>query len=391
MKRIALVVVAIGCIFPSVSSTVEAASDSQAKSSDQSVMLDKATWQNVFTGHSGELLRFDSDWTAEAVMRGLTEEIHFHEKTTDPSKLSAPPYEPKPQDYIPENFARMRLMELLVIPKNAPNSPATLRKLREIRDRELVASGVSYRILPPQHGYDNWPQDTFGVSISSPYRLFQQYSQDRNNFFILTTGVVPEDSAQGYVMELFNSLQKYLEPSIRQVSEDHLIYKNRRFSIPWVLFIFIAALIGTRPKQAGWSRRLRLIGRTMIVFLTALPLIGLSIVYSGWRCGLDRWVNGSSVLLFLCIAMPFLCMALSQRLGGKRPRRVFLWMVAIDILPAAAALVAALDFVRGQEVMDAREFWFISASLMILGLIWSVCFGLTHSESDAATTIEASR
>ena len=321
-------------------------------------------------------------------MRELVEVVHFHAQTTDTSKLVAPPYQPKPEEYVPENFAPMQLAQLLVIPKNAPNSFGSLREMRAAKEKELAASGIGYKIEPPEYSNQDWPQDSFWVSISTPYRLSQQYTQSDKNFFIFTAGINLLDPAESYVRDILNSLQKYLEPFRRQVSEDFLIYKNLFVMVPWFLISVIFGVLGLSPNRNGWPGRLRLIGRTTLIFSTVLLLAGCFALYLGWRYGLDRWVNRGSIDLWLVLIMPWMCRALSGWLGGRRLWRVYLWMAGINLLPAMVVFVGALDYAHGRIVIDGqREFFAISWDMMALGLICGICFGLTHvgNEGKAAS------
>ncbi|MFA6003815.1 MAG: hypothetical protein WC881_07090, partial [Elusimicrobiota bacterium] len=128
MKRvfIALAVLAVG-----IFAAAEPANISRTRLPDK--------YEDVFVGHYGEILRLDRDWTADAEMNGPMEVIRFHERTVDSRKLSAPEYHPQAEDYVPENFAAKRLMQLLVIPK-AARGFKSLSALKAAKLQELDKS-----------------------------------------------------------------------------------------------------------------------------------------------------------------------------------------------------------------------------------------------------------
>lgn len=385
MKRMMLIAAATGYLL-AAASNCSAFKDGAPPQPlpDRKVAFQIQTGDNVFVGHYGEVLSYDEDWTAEPAMQGLLEVVRFHAKRKGwgvSGNLVFAPYSPKPEEYVPEKFASMGLAQLFVIPKDAPNGFPSLSKLRAAKEKELAASGLGYKIVSPDHNDLAWPQDTFFVSVSTPYHLFQQYTQSDKNFFIFTAGNNPFNAIQGPIGKISDSLRVYLEPFQRQLSEEYRVYKYPIVLIPWVLIIVISCALAVFPKRAGWQGRLRLIGRATAAFSGALPLLGLAAVNFSWRHGFDKWVNmGSTVFAFAAI-LPFLCTALSAWLGGTRLRRVFLWTGAIVVLPAAAAFAVAVAVAYGQATgsNDGAECLVTSIVLMWLGMLCGICFGLTHA------------
>lgn len=350
--------------------------------------------ENAFVGHYGETFRFCPTCEASSEMQGLTEVIRLHESVRKTDKGAFVPFDPKPGEYVPQNFTPLNLGQLIVVPKGAPNGFRSLRKLRQAKEKELALSGVRYKLLPERPAeYDLWPQDTFGVVVSTPYRLFQLYTQSDKNFFILTAGI--DDLSHpdaGDIRFVCNSLQKYLRQFSRQVSEDYLIFKDSLFMIPWGALIVIFGALGFAPKHDGWRGRVRLIGRTVLLFSVVLPLLAWAILFWGWRNGFDKWVNGGSIDFGVLFVMPWVNGALSYGLGGRRLMRVFFWTVGIVALPLAASFVGALDFFQEIAVFQGRaDFVTMSWELMVFAAACGICLGLTHSEIGGSVGAGAAR
>jgi hypothetical protein len=392
MKKMTLVAAAAGCLLAAAlncSAFKEVAPPTLLP--DGKVVFHIQTGANVFVGHYGEVLSYDEHWTAEPEMQGLMEVVRFHAQTRGRDKsgnLTFAPYHPKSEEYVPEKFASMELAQLIVIPKNAPNGFPSLRKLRAAKEKELALSGMGYKILPPGHNDLDWPQDTFFVSISTPYQLFQQYTQSDKNLFIFTAGSNPSDAIQGYVGKISDSLREHLEQFRRRVSEDYRVYKYPIVSIPWMLIIVLSGALGLFPKRVGWRGRLRLIGRATLIFSTTLPLLGLAAINFSWRHGFDKWVNMGSTVFCIAAILPFLCAALSAWRGGKRLWRVFLWTAGVNVLPAAAAFAVALAFFQGIGSIDGAAFFGTSIVLIYLGLLCGICFGLTHADNGTSAVAD---
>ena len=365
-------------------SPVEATSGIPTKHSDYSVTSDSKTFDNVFVGHYGEVFHFNYLYAAEPEMKNLMEVVRFHELQVKNKNGTFVPFEPKIEEYIPRNFTPMRLGQLIVIPKDAPNGFRSLTELRKVKEKELAASGFGYEMRVFSFDRDYWPDETFEVLTSTPYRLYQLYSQSDKNFFILTSGIVdPLSPTSGDLRGTYDSLQEYLAQFRRKDTKEYLVYKYPRLAIPWVLIIVIAGTLGLFPgRDDGWRRRLRLAGRATLVFSVTLPVLGLVAVYIGWSHRLDKWVNMGSISLCLAAVLPFVCAAMSAWLGGKRLRRAFLWMAGVNLLPALAAFTVAFTYFHGFGRIDSREFVGVCSSLIFLGFLDGIAFGLTHTESD---------
>jgi hypothetical protein len=340
-----------------------------------SVRLDKASWENVFEGHYGESLRFDADMAADVELRGAVEAVSFHYKTIDPVDLSAPAFEPKPSDYRPENFSRLRLMQLLVIPKSAQGANP-LKALRQSREADLAASGAVFAIRDKGPG---WPKDSFSVSISSPSRLLECYSESDREVFILTSG---GETASDYPYKTLSaSLRDYLSKFDRHAEENPLLqFFSLRFFAFWICLCASWLLFDLRLSRRIRWRRLRRAGRAALAFASASALLGALAFGLSWRLGADRWVHEYSILFLSASMLPWASRAASIFLGGRRPWRVFFWSAGINWLPAFLSFLMVLEnFIgKGRTLYpdDSLTVLFLQAGL---GAANGICFGLAHS------------
>lgn len=357
------------------------AADSRETRANYSVTFNKEDWVNIFVGHYGEILHLYSDWTAEAVMHGPMEVVRIHGKKVDNNKLDSPPFEPEAKDYIPENFTRLRLMQLLIIPKNVPGGYRNLKDLREAKTAELIASNLGFKL--EQAGGYPWPDETFRVSISTPYRLFQLYTQDDNHFYIATTGLNPEDPVLTSASEkLTNDLSTHLYSGYfeHRIEENILRESLSRVLSPWGATCTLGALLWLFPARRDRLHRLRLFGKMTFGFSMASHLIALPLLFFSWRLGLDRVVNDGSIPLGIALLMPGLCWFASTRMGGERPRRVVIASALANIIPAIVGYAYWSQFMGGKiTITGTSNFWWLSLTLSTAAILNALAFGLAHS------------
>jgi hypothetical protein len=342
--------------------------------------------ENIFVGHFGETLRLPYFWAADARMQGPMEVVNFHLATIEPMKVVSPPFNPKSKDYIPENFKRLRLMQLLVIPKNVPGGFKSLDEIREAKSRELDAAGDSYKL--EKLGNYRWPPDSFMVWISTPYTLFQFYTQSDKNIFILTSGSGPYDENSGdpiltnSTARLCSSLETHLDEFRLKIIAERGFFRDLRIVvIPWALFCAFAAILSFLPKHPNWLRRLRLIGRATFVFISAWQILAGPVLFVAWRLGLGRTINEGSILFCAGLIMPWISKAATVRLGGQRPWRVFIWSAIANIPSVIVGYSFNEDFISGALIISgSQNFLRLSNFLCILGLLNGVMFGLAHQE-----------
>lgn len=344
--------------------------------------------QNVFVGHFGETLRLPYFVAVDATMRGPMERVNFHFRTVDPAKFVSAPFSPSAKDFVPENFARLRLMQMLVIPKDVPGGFRSLDALREAKAKELSATGNSFDLR--QIGGYPWPPETFSVSITTPYPLFQLYTQSDKNFFIVTIGedpfvATPKDrflASSG--SSLCNSLSTYLYQFIPPPKEEVAPLDLGLAALPWAAVCIIAVALGFLPKNGEWRGRLRLMGRMTFGLATVALLFGNPILFVAMNRGLGRTINPATLLLCASLIFPFISWAVSVRLNSIKPWSVFAWSLAANILPLGCSLI----FLK--QISAAPAFSLVPVDLMMLNsflcalaLFDGITFGLAHRDSGA--------
>lgn len=346
---------------------------------------------NVFIGHFGETVRLPYFWAADARMQGPMEVVNFHFKTVDPMKMFSAPFSPEAKDYVPENFSRLRLMQMLVIPKNVPGGYPSLEKLREAKSKELSETGNPYD-LRKVGGYP-WPPDTFWVSISTPYPLFQLYTQSDKNFFIVTSGASPyakdrkDPVLANSAGDLCGSLSTYLDQFADKLADKpKSVSSTLAALLPWAGICAAGIILGLLPKRGNWLGRLSLMGRAMVGLASISLLIASPLLFFSWRQGFDKIINEGSILLVAGLVMPWMCRAISARLNGQNLWRLFAWFSVANIFPVSAGYMIARDFFSGKaSIIGTEDFVMLSISLCALGVINAIVLALTHRRQAGAS------
>ncbi|PIR17845.1 MAG: hypothetical protein COV48_08220, partial [Elusimicrobia bacterium CG11_big_fil_rev_8_21_14_0_20_64_6] len=266
-----------------------------------------ANGNSLFVGHYGETVEFPSSWTAEAEMRGETEAVFFHSKFED--DFQNKPLRPKKSDYRPENFTPMGLMELVVLPKDAPGGLGSLAAIRDAKELELKEQGADYEMLDKTRE-PGWPQATFHVKMHQPYRLWQTYSESPSAFYILTVGGEVEAGEFGldearteniYAARQFvfwslrESLKamegrtaagrpfRFRDEAARDMFSGFKYFFRYDGSMPAAKpMTAIAAamlILALWPGRTAGSRRARLFGRSMLFFTLLAGFLGFLAVY----------------------------------------------------------------------------------------------------------------
>lgn len=341
--------------------------------------------ENVFIGHFGEIVRVPHFWAVDAKMQGPIEQVNFHFKTIDPMRMFSASFSPRAQDYVPENFARLRLMQMLVIPKDVPGGFPSLDVLRESKAKELSAAGNPYDLR--QVGEYPWPPDTFWVSISTPYPFFQLYTQSDKNFFIVTSGASPfgvdrkdpvlANSTAGLASSLSTYVYQFVAPPAERISSLDLALA----ALPWAIVCVIGVVLGFLPKNGNWLGRLRLMGRMTCGLATAAMLVCTPIFFISMRLGMVRTINQATMLFCLGLISPWVCRAASARLNGRKPWRVFAWSAVANILPVSLSLIFMAQIYSGPAFsLGPVDLLMLALALSATALLNGVAFGLAHAE-----------
>lgn len=315
---------------------------------------------NIFVGHYGETVELLHEWIVKAELQGLTEVVYLHRKYRDEKRHEL--FHPKPGDYTPENFARLELIELIVVPKNSPGGLRSLPELRRAKELEIAQKGLESKIVEVDQE-NVWPLRTFYVITTKPYRLLQTYSESPKEFYILTTGDELAAGDFGFSKEradLYNfagqragiSLGRHLLSLRTHTLGDRIYWPSldafttlpagsedllRGFKT--VRFIVIFATLGTAmvvmafwPGVTPRTKAVRLFGRCIFIYSHLLALIGFISVYAPNRLAGVMWKCSDDATVLPVVAIPLFSWIAAQRLGGGRSVRVAIWTGALSFI-----------------------------------------------------------
>lgn len=359
---------------------------------------------SLFVGHYGEILELPYGWTAEAELKGETEAVYIHRKSHD--EFGRRPFQPKKSDFKPENFTPMGLMELVVIPKNAPGGLRSLKELRRAKENELKQNRVNYKISEVVND-SHWPVGTFHVEASQPYRLVQTYAESQKEFYILTVGGHLEEGdyklstdqisefhhANIYVSE---SLGDHLLAIHKKSPKEFLFRPEPRdandFSAPFSLFrlritagainaalLILALFPGNSPR----ARRARLFGWSLFLTANLMAFIGFLAVYIPVHLYGVLWRNSAAAELIPILLFPWISWIAAKRSGSSHPSRV---LISIGILSAILALDifrgSRLDSARSADVLAYETTLLLFALGLALGGVFAAAFGPLPQKGD---------
>lgn len=245
---------------------------------------------SAFVGHFGHIITYSPDWAVTARMIGEAEEIRFHPRRFYTATDSVP-FQPKAEDFKVEKFTPLHLMTLMIVPRSA-SSFADISDLKRAKIADLEGK-TGFRIIdnPPPGGY--WPEGSFEVRISTPYRLRQLYVFNDSYRFILTWG---EDSAgtemsdvSGLVktslskmMKLPEKSEPWMEPIAEAMAQDMLVRQRNRMGrfVGGMTAILLVGLVLSGRRPGSWAFFRGAIGSAAFCAFGAAAL-GASLEWAG--------------------------------------------------------------------------------------------------------------
>lgn len=352
---------------------------------------------SIFIGRYGELVEFPYGWTAVAEMRESAELVYVHRKSHD--DFGRKPFNPTPADFKPENFSPMGLFELVVVPKNAPGGLPSLEAMIQLKEKELKARGVEYRVARESND-SHWPVGTVHVETLKPYRLVQTYAESPREFYILTAGARLQEGEFGLGNDRVLDFE-YAGSLLRRSLGTHLLSVDRastqgtpfngksagagdlwsEMKAPrvWAMMaIFGAAMLifAILPGDSSLTGRARLFGRSLLIFPLASGLMGFLGVYLPARLGGFVWRHSEDATIIPMLMIPCLSWLGARRFGSAHSRRVAvltgsvaaLWITAMTLGP------------RSKFPQSAGEllFWntlIFHAVGVLFALIFALAFG----------------
>lgn len=305
----------------------------------------------TFVGHYGETLKLRGGWEIQASMQGEVEVINHY--PLDPGQPDL-----KASDFVPENFSRDSLIQLIIMPWSASSSKS-LVELKRLKIEDLKSSGVNFRIIDdPFPGYGHmgrkWPEGTFEVLIATPYVLSQLYTTSGAHLAILTTGWdTPPSSVISSHYDLMRSgLRDWIvpatgkevlkaygpvpAPAIPEKGISLRVLAKPWIWMTWVLLNGIACLIfGILGITKHWEP-LRRASLSLLILSNAGALIGGLVGLAFWPF---TWSSQHLTVppAVACLFMPLLAW-FAGSVRGRRPRRRVLVGVAVWALALSAFL-----------------------------------------------------
>lgn len=359
-----------------------------------------AEGNSIFVGHYGEVIEFPYGWTAEAELRGMTEAAYFHRKSHD--VFGFKPFNPKPADYKLENFAPLGLMELVVVPKNAPGGLRRLADIRAAKEKELKASGAAFRIYENPLGGD-WPLGTFVVVMQAPHRIEQTYAESPSEFYILTEGggIEPGDYglSRAQVLNYAYASQLIRRTLGRSLTAMHgrtvmgrlfervsatpdFLEDMRPLRIAGILGLCMAPMLVLAfwPGKSPFGRRARLYGRSLLLFSLASALLGFLVVYVPARAAGLVWRRPSAAMVAVEVWTPLIAWAAAVYFGSARTIRIMSVTCAL-----AASWCALLIFEpQSSSFTSASELLGVNILMAFMtGIVFATGFTLAFGKPAA--------
>lgn len=353
-----------------------------------------------YVGHYGEVFKVRRGLVVQPSMHGATEVINFYPKFRADISETAEPFNPKPEDFVAENFTRYALIQMIIMPWS-DSSSKSLDELKRLKIEDLRLSGIRFEVFDDPHFplvYGQWPQGSFEVWVSTPYLLSQLYTTSSSHLCILTSG---QDTPPSTVISsdyrwIRSSLARWLVP---QTKVDELLnpkpmaprqvwakgVSGRIFSKPSFWMIWAAAcgilglLIGILNFMKRWDA-LRRMSLSLLVFSHMGALIGGLV-------GLVMWPVAWSSRQFLipsalaCLLMPLLAL-LVVRIRGIRPHRRALMGVATWAL-AGGAYFIYFNLTSNWAAEFSPHLPFDTAiNMFVIYAVAGIIFGILNSPSD---------
>lgn len=303
-----------------------------------------------YVGHFGEVFKLRGGGTIDAFMSGGTEVINLYPKFQQglPDGVLKP-FRPKASDFKPENFTRLELIQLLIIPRSSGGFKS-LEELKKAKIQDLEASGVRYRvfdqpIFPSFHR--DWPAGTFAINILAPYQLSQLYTATTAHLCILTAGLdtPPSTEIGNHSGALRSALANWVVPEEEPVLDESpsaIIAEGLTFSvlpvvwIPWAAITGLACLlVGFLKMTSRWST-LRHVSLAVLIFTNSGILLGGLV---GLICWPFAWFTHHLPIPggIACLLMPLLAVLVS-RVSRVAARRRTLIGMSLWALASAAVI-----------------------------------------------------
>lgn len=351
-----------------------------------------------YVGHFGEVFKLRGGWAIDPAIRGNIEVITLHPKyREDDPPDSEELFKPKAADFAPKNFARLGLIQLLIIPRE-DDAFKSLDALREAKIKDLRSSSVEFEVIDdPFYGppTGRWPGGTFEIKVSKPYLLTQLYTATSSYLCILTAGIdtPPSTRIESHYLDLRYELADWLVPERKFVDDEATTrgiwakgislypFTQPDIWLTWAAVTAIACLfVGILGIRRRWDALYR-VSLSLLIFSHGGAVVG-------GLCGLVFWsfpwftrhlpASAAVAVLF----MPILALFVG-RARGKRAHRWALIGTTLWTLASFLILVyySWFDWGRGSRSVPAL----ISILSFVFYGIGGIIFGALDSSSKVPT------
>lgn len=347
-----------------------------------------------YVGHYGEVFKLRGGWQIDPFMRDGIEVISLYPKfRQDLPEGDYRIFKPKASDFEPENFTRLAMIQLMIIPRTSEAS-RSLQDLKKAKIEDLDASGVKYKLFEQPHFpafRGDWPKGSFEINVLSPYRLTQLYTATSSFTCILTAGLdtAPSTYIGDHYGFLRYGLATWIVPQDRTASDDSPAAIMARgitlhpFSIP-LIWLSWAAITGLASLLAGG---LRLINRldalrgaslALLIFSHAGALLGGAFGLIFWPFA---WFSHHAVIpaAIAALIMPALPLLLSKARGLRVRRRV---LIGVSLWALVAALL--LGYGGSYDWGGGDRTRYLLAYNAILGFVAYAIGGIVTGVLDSA-------
>jgi hypothetical protein len=350
----------------------------------------------LYVGKYGEAIEFPYYWSARAEVRGESEAVYFHRNFSDEQSLV--PFKPKPAEYRLDDFARLELMELMVIPKNAPGALRSLADIRTAKEIESSKIGADSKFIDEKNEYA-WPRGTFQVHTTRPYRAVQTYTSSPNEIFILTHGGylkagdfgLSKQRAEDYnytVDRALESLRKHVIAHgkassadassgaifipVGELSPDFFSsFKAFRFIALFGILGGVMLVIALWPGTTTRARRMRLFGKSLLLFAHLAALAGFLSAYLPIVIAGVKWRISNDATILPILLVPAISALAARSLGATRHWRV---LVSTGTVAGLWTLLAILTRESGDRLPAEFGVFGNTVILYFVGLAFGVAF-----------------
>jgi hypothetical protein len=339
----------------------------------------------VFIGAYGETVDYHPPDRVEARMRGPVEVIDgvsWWVRDAETDAVIHPQQTPTAKDFIPENFQRMGLVQLLIIPKEAPESFQSLSAIRKAKVWELERAGAEFSIEPAEFAEPHGR--SFSIVVANPYQLKQTYVESKDHFFILTSGPIEPPLVAAFRTSLARLLRPAGPGAVGDSTAEWAELRDVSL-VGWGGWSLVMLSAGFLAGLAQISRhrfvlRFSIIGRSVIIAVNVFIICGIAV--QGLLRAAGFLPAGGASALVLGLAAPWLFPSLASWLGGRYESRALRYLLfVVALLGFMGETLARLHHgTRLSPAVDMGQAFWVAE---IFGILCGVCFGAAYQPRES--------